>query len=244
VDLERRALLELHAGVFPSSEESVRAWAKEYTDATKESNVFAGAWYKPLAQAEWSYLQRYAPKSRRIPLRSLEPYYTMPNSSWLHALEGQHTAIVSSFANTMVNQSYHLNDIWPQTPSLFPNNIKLSFVRSYYCPTAAKGLCQWPDLIQSWQDAVGLLETQVLDTGAKIVLIGCGGLAMPLALRLKRKGRIAIVVGGAIQLFFGIKGHRWATHPTISTFFTNSWTRPAYDEIPGKADSIEAGCYW
>jgi len=244
VDSDRRALLELHAGVFPSSEDSVRAWAKEYTNATKESNVFAGAWYKPLAHAEWTYLQQYSPQSRRIPLRSLEPYYSMPDMSWFQALDGQHVAVVSSFAESMGAQVQHLPNIWPQNPCLIPPRIQWSFVRSYYCPTTANGHCAWPSSIQSWQDAVEMLESQVLATGARIVLIGCGGLAMPLALRLKRQGKICIVLGGAIQLLFGLKGQRWINHPFISQFFNASWKRPSHTEHPRNAHKIEAGCYW
>jgi hypothetical protein len=244
VDSERRALLELHAGIFPSTDESVRAWAKEYTDATKESNVFAGAWYKPLAEVEWRYLQQYSPQSRRIPLRSLEPYYSMPDMSWFQALDGQHVAVVSSFAESMANQVQHLSKIWPQNPCLIPPRIQWSFVRSYYCPTTANGHCAWPSSIQSWQDAVGMLESQVLASGARIVLIGCGGLAMPLALRLKRQGKICIVLGGAIQLLFGLKGHRWINHPFISQLFNTSWKRPNHTEHPRNAHKIEGGCYW
>jgi hypothetical protein len=244
IDSDRRSLLELHAGVFPSTEESVGAWAKEYTDATKESNVFAGAWYKPLAQIEWTYLQRYSPNSRRIPLRSLEPYYSMPDRSWLKALDGQHVTVVSSFTESMSEQIHSFSKIWPQVPSLIPPRIQWSFVRSYYCPATAKDHCAWPSSIQSWQDAVGMLESQVLATGARIVLIGCGGLAMPLALRLKRQGKICIVLGGAIQLLFGLKGQRWINHPFISQLFNSSWKRPSHTEHPRNAHKIEGGCYW
>jgi len=243
-DSDKRALLELHAGVFPSSQESVRAWAKEYTDATKESNVFAGAWYKPLAEAEWSYLKQHSPKSIRIPLRSLEPYYSLPDMHWFQILEGQHVAVVSSFAESMSMQVQHLPTIWPQDPCLIPPRIQWSFVRSYYCPATARGDCEWPASIQSWQDAVELLEAQVLATKARIVLIGCGGLAMPLALRLKRQGKICLVLGGAIQLLFGLKGYRWKDHPFISQLFNSSWKRPSHTEHPGNAHKIEGGCYW
>jgi hypothetical protein len=88
------------------------------------------------------------------------------------------------------------------------------------------------------------LEKQVVQSGAKVALLGCGGLAMPLALRLKKRGIVAIVLGGAIQLLFGIKGKRWSTHPVISGFFNDTWLFPSEGEIPGAATDIEGGCYW
>jgi hypothetical protein len=85
---------------------------------------------------------------------------------------------------------------------------------------------------------------QVVQSGAKVALVGCGGLAMPLALRLKKSGIAVIVLGGAIQLLFGIKGKRWSHHPVISEFFNDWWISPSAEEIPGAATDIEGGCYW
>jgi hypothetical protein len=90
---------------------------------------------------------------------------------------------------------------------------------------------------------VDYLEVEVLKTGPHIVLLGCGGLAMPLAARLKRHGIVAIVLGGAIQLLFGIKGRRWDNHDFIPTLY-NDWIYPSESEIPGAASDIEGGCYW
>lgn len=67
---------------------------------------------------------------------------------------------------------------------------------------------------------------------------------MPLACRLKKKGIIAIVLGGSIQVLFGIKGKRWETHPVISGFWNTTWRNPNPAEVPGGAAEIEGGCYW
>jgi hypothetical protein len=108
----------------------------------------------------------------------------------------------------------------------------------------AKGKCEWPEPIQSWEDAVDYLEDQVMESGAQIALLGCGGLAMPLALRLKKKGVIAIVMGGSIQVLFGIRGRRWEQHPVISKFYNDAWVYPSKEEVPRGADEVEGGCYW
>ena len=67
---------------------------------------------------------------------------------------------------------------------------------------------------------------------------------MPLAKRLKDKGVIAIVMGGAIQILFGIKGRRWDSHSIISSFYNDDWVYPSQDEVPNGALEIEGGCYW
>jgi len=238
------AILESNAGIFPTTAESIQAWIHEYKDAVNQADVVAAGWYKPLAEEEWSYLQTQSPNSNRIPLRSLEPYYVMPESSWYRALEGQRVTVVSSFAETMKQQLKQMYNVWPQTPNFFPTTAKWSFVRSYYSPTTAQGSCEWPSPIQSWSDAVTYLETEIAKTNPQIVLLGCGGLAMVLAKRLKAKGIVAIVVGGAIQLLFGIKGNRWNNHDTISKLYNASWVKPSDMELPGAFQSIEGGCYW
>lgn len=244
IDSEKAKVLELNAGIFPRDDTILKQWCQEYSSATKEANIIAAGWYKPLANVEWNYLDKVNPSAKRIPLRSLEPYYSMPHSHWTVALERQHVVVVSSFTESMQKQIFYKDQIWPQCKSLLPNNVQWSFVKSYYCPATAKGMCQWPDQIRSWKDAVDSMEKEVLNTGAKIALIGCGGLAMPLALRLKQKGIIAIVLGGAIQILFGIKGRRWRNHPIISKFYTSDWLHPNLAEIPGNANEIEGGCYW
>jgi hypothetical protein len=67
---------------------------------------------------------------------------------------------------------------------------------------------------------------------------------MPIAKMLKDRGVIAIVMGGAIQVLFGIKGRRWEKHPIISTFWNDAWVWPSEEETPAGAQIIEGGCYW
>jgi hypothetical protein len=226
-------VLETYSGVFGPFE----SWISAYKEACSETSIFAAGWYDPLAKKEIDYIRKIS-RASLIPLRSLEPYYC--SSPWSAILKGQRVSVVSSFANTMYKQLGR--DIWENKDILPEAN--WSFIRSYYCPIIAAGKCKWPSDITCWESAVDYLEEAVLATKPQIVLIGCGGLAMPLALRLKRKGIIAIVLGGAIQILFGIKGLRWESHPEISQFFNDSWVFPSDDEIPGAAEKIEGGCYW
>jgi hypothetical protein len=240
--------LQRNAGIFPIDQTSVMSWISEYSNATSNADAMAAGWYYPLSQAELSLINIIAPHSTKIPLRSLEPYYTSPPSEpWTRVLEGQHVAVVSSFAESMKKQIAFKDTIWPNKPSSpLPANTQWTFIRSYYSPALASNIksTNWPEPIRSWKDAVQHLETQVVESGARICLLGCGGLAMPLALRLKKRGIVAIVLGGSIQILFGIKGRRWESHPIISKFFNDAWVYPDLEEIPQNARLIEGGCYW
>jgi hypothetical protein len=243
-DKDQWFILEKNAGVFPRTPESVSEWIKDYKAAAAAADVMAVGWHEPIAEAEWAYLKSVNPKAFLCPLRALEAYYVSTTNSWLRALDDQKVAVISSFADTMFKQVVWLPEIWTGREDMLPRNVSWSFIRSYYSPALARGSCDWPHPVYSWKDAVDYMELEVLATGARVCLVGCGGLAMPLALRLKRKGIICIVLGGAVQLLFGIKGRRWEKHGEISKLFNCEWAVPALHEIPHGANQVEGGCYW
>ena len=243
-DADKAAILERNAGIFPRSEAAVRKWFAEYLSAVVNADCMAVGWYKPLARSEWKILKEKNTSCAKIPLRSLEPYYCKPLDQWSRILEGRRVTVVSSFAGTMQLQIEYKQQIWPSGHETLLPIALWSFVRSYYAPVLAQGRAQWPSGIQSWQSAVDKLEKEVLATNPEIVLIGCGGMGMILGHRLKKKGIVAVVMGGAIQVLFGIKGRRWEQHPIISSFWNTDWIRPNELEMPMAAGSVEGGCYW
>lgn len=232
--------LKVNAGVFPADSASIDAWAEEYIDCLGRLDATAAGWYAPTKEFEDRLLTKYSPEVFRCPLRSLEPYYVSPNLQWTKALSGK-VVVVSSFTKTI--QAQLKKDIWPGIP-LFSPDIEWSFVQTGYSPTLALGRGDWPKGVTTWQQAVDYVVKGVLDSQATVALIGCGGLGMIIAGRLKAAGVSAIVLGGAIQILFGIKGMRWVTHNVISTFWNDTWVWPAEDETPRGAVIVEGGCYW
>ena len=234
-------ILQRNAGVFPATEESFDAWCKEYVGGLAQLAVTAAGWYKPMEAVEDKMLAICAPKVVRCPLRSLEPYYVGAEFQWTRALKGK-VAVVSSFTETI--QAQLQNSTWPAT--LFPGDIEWSFVRTGYSRALSGGheSCCWPYPIRTWQEAVDYVVGEVVKSGATTALIGCGGLGMIIGARLKARGVSAIVVGGAIQVLFGIKGKRWATHDVISKFWNDQWVWPSREEVPAWATLVEGGCYW
>ena len=243
-DNERLFALETNAGIFPYQYTYLKEWLTAYKEASEEADVMAVGWHAPLARSEWNLLSRINPQVARIPLRSLEPYYCLSTHHWTRALAGQKVCVVSSFADLMGGQLEYIEKVWPQCDTVIPKSASWSFVRSYYCPKVARGKCQWGEGVNSWLDAVTWMEAEVMKNSPRIVLIGCGGLAMPLASRLKKRGCICVVLGGAIQIMFGIKGRRWENHPIISQYFNDDWIFPPEDMIPDGALAVEGGCYW
>lgn len=237
--------LELHAGVWPSTNESIHDWYLELLNAIRSSDVIVAGWYEPFLRDESRMLDIYATNVTQIPLRSLEPYYVPPEKRWTQLLKGHVVAIVNAFAETAFQQTMKAEDLWPgQEESLLPQGTTWIPVRTGYAPILAQGRAEWSSHLKNWQEAVESVVEKVIASNARIALIGCGGLGMPIAARLKERGVIAIVLGGATQVLFGIKGKRWESHSVIKHFWNEDWVCPATSETPKGSKLIEGGCYW
>lgn len=237
--------LELHAGVWPSTKVSVDEWVFSLVEAIRQCDVLVAGWYAPLKVREEEALNQINHLAPRIPLRSLEPYYVPPEQRWTQLLAGNRVAVVSSFTETIQGQLEKRELLWPVAPeSLLPTAVEWVLIQTGYAPSLAQGVAGWPAEIETWRHAVDSVVKQVVDSKARIVLIGCGGLGMLIGSECKRRGIIAIVLGGATQVFFGIKGKRWETHSVISHFWNEAWVWPKPSETPLGASLIEGACYW
>lgn len=237
--------IELHAGIWPTTKESLDKWVFQMTEAIRFCDVLVAGWYDPLKDAETKLLDKTNTLAPRIPLRSLEPYYVEPEKRWTNLLAGQRVAVVTSFAQTVDKQIEKREDVWPSfTDSLLPANTEWVTIQTGYAPSLAEGRCQWPSDITSWDVAVNHIVKKVVNSKASIVLIGCGGLGMLIGLECKKRGIIAVVLGGATQVLFGIKGQRWCNHSVIAQLWNDSWVWPHISETPQGASQIEGGCYW
>lgn len=237
--------LERNAGVFSKDREVLNEWAQEYFEANKIADIMAAGWYMPLVKHETDLFQTWNPSCSLIPLRSLEPYYVKPQLRWTNLLAGRRVAVVSSFTETMKKQLEVREAVWgTSADTLLPPTTEFQFFQTGYAPRLALGRAEWSPACASWKDAVDRLEADIVTSQCRIVLIGCGGLGLPLACRLRRHGKIVIVLGGAIQVLFGIKGKRWATHDVIGKFWTESWVWPSEQETPMGATLVEDACYW
>ena len=238
------SILERNAGIFPIAIHSIfYRWQQASIEATKSADALATGWYEPLKEAEMAALYKWSVKAVRIPLRALEPYYVEPSLQWTKLLSGQKVAVVTSFTETAMQQVKKSQAIWG-SKGVLPEDVDWQWIQTGYPSSVAKGRGEWPANINNWQQAADYIVGKVISSGARFALIGCGGIGMPIAKMLKDRGVIAIVMGGAIQVIFGIKGNRWKTHNPISTFWNDAWIWPIEKETPLGAASVEGGCYW
>lgn len=239
------SVLERNAGVFPSSMDSIQKWVSATKEAFQSADILATGWYAPIIKREKTLLDNWGYNGSHIVLRGLEPYYSYPELRWTKMLEGHRVCVVSSFTKSMAAQVKKGEAVvWPDAYGSIWPSVKWSWVNTGYAPSMSLGRAAWEDDPSSWEEAVAYVVGQVMNTGARIVLIGCGGLGMIIASELKKRGKICIVMGGAIQVLFGIKGGRWKNHSFISKLWNEEWVYPSVEETPGAAWAVENSCYW
>jgi hypothetical protein len=237
-------------GVWPLTNESLNNWCKDYHAALSQMDGISAGWFKPLEAIESAFIKAITPSAFTMPLRCLEPYYVEPDLRWTATLADKDVAVVTSFTKTIQNQLDRIDPlkIWSsvEAPETILPPARWHLIKSYFPPNVSGDHeTGWLSIgITSWEMAVDHLVTEVLKTGATHVIIGCGAIGMNVAGRLRKKGLSVILLGGAVQVLFGIRGKRWQNHDVISRFWNNDWVWPVESERPPNANTVEGACYW
>ena len=104
------------------------------------------------------------------------------------------------------------------------------------------------DTYDNWFDALESMKKSILKCDFDVAIIGCGAYGFMLASFIKELGKVAIHIGGATQLLFGIKGHRWTDHPAaypeVTKMMNEHWIFPDERDRPKAASAVENACYW
>lgn len=235
----------VNAGLFPANHESLDHWAEHMLQHVLPIMDLMVEWNPSSKLHEYYFLETHAPHSKRTVLRALEPYYE-PDISDRYTLaipEGAKIAVISPFADSILEQSSKLPTIWSSNPVWSTGHTFIP-IQTFYSPLVAGERHQWAPRLRDWRAACDDIVEKVKQVGAKYVFVGCGALSLPIAAAVKQAGCVAIHTGGATQILFGIKGKRWDTHGIISKLYNDAWIRPADHEIPERATAIENGCYF
>lgn len=220
-----------NAGVFPRGQKMALKFSEISIEAAKKVDLL-GVWGSNMQD----YLvNNVCPKEMFITsLGNLEPY----NSSfpWSRALEGKKVLVIHPFKETIEAQ-YKRRELLFENPNILPK-FDLKVIKAVQTIAGEKD-----DRFDDWTEALEYMYQQTLNEDYDVAIIGCGAYGMPLAAKIKESGKIAIHLGGATQLMFGIKGARWDNHP-LSKLYNEYWVRPSENETPQMAKKVEGACYW
>jgi hypothetical protein len=212
-----------------------------YVDAMKELD-FAGLWnfmeQGVRAEAEIIVRQRYFPGATISYLFAIGSYlFARP---WSSALRGKRVLVVHPFEKSIRSQDERRASLFPGQDVL-PEFASLDVVRAVQSIAGNK-----PPAFATWFEALDHMKGEVSQRDFDIALIGAGAYGLPLAAHVKRMGKMAIHMGGELQMLFGIKGRRWTVEQSQGRggFINEQFVFPLEEERPPEWRSVEDGCYW
>jgi len=218
------------AGFFPkNNKEEVLKFCKLMLDDISELDIL-GSWRK-----EEYYIKNRLKGVKRINLNVLEPYFN--KTPWTKELKGKRVLVIHPFNKTIENQ-YRKRQFLYDNPDILPefDLITLKAVQTISGNSDPR--------FSNWFEALDFMKDQIDNTDFDVAILGCGAYGFPLAAHIKRKGKKAVHLGGALQLLFGIKGKRWENRDKFRALMNEYWVYPSDEDKPKKFEMVEGGCYW
>lgn len=219
-----------YSGIFPATPDIAARFGMRVLEDIQEADC-VGVWGNNF---EDYLVNAYAPGAELIPLESISPCEVSP--PWSSVLKGKKVVVVHPFAQSIESQFARRRSLFDD-PETLPDFELITL-------KAVQSIAGEKTPFPSWFEALEHMQTQLDAIDYDIALIGCGAYGLSLAAHVKRSGKKAVHIGGALQLLFGIMGNRWEgeTFPTGPRF--ENWVRPHADETPKQKHMVEGGCYW
>ncbi len=227
------------AGFFPLREDCLHKFGDMMIKDIQQLDIL-GTWINK----EYILTRNY-PNIIKIKLLYLEPYWA--EKPWTRALKDKKVLVIHPFVELIEKQYYEHRTQLFKNSDVLPE-FKLQTIKAIQ--SSGDNNVKY----ETWFDALQYMKDEIDKRDFDIALIGCGAYGFPLAAHVKRSGKKAVHLGGALQLLFGIKGKRWEdpNYGIVSIgrkgayldLFNEHWCRPGDDFKPANAEMIENGCYW
>ena len=229
------------SGFFPSTEENLMKFGEMMVEDSKLLDIL-GSWLPD----EDILKKNYNLGFQYVSLRNLEPFWS--KQPWTSYLEGKRVVVVHPFAESIKNQYDNYRDKIFEDPKVLPTFSSFRVVKAVQSLGGESNF-------QTWFEALDYMKKEVEREDFDVCLIGCGAYGFPLAAYVKRMGKQAIHLGGALQLLFGIKGSRWENpnygvkewgipYGSYSSLINEFWVKPLIKDTPKNAKQVEGACYW
>lgn len=233
--------MQSNAGFFPSTEENLMKFGEMMLEDSKQLDIL-GSWLPDEKVLKKTFNLGY----QDVFLRNLEPFWS--KQPWTSYLEGKRVVVVHPFAESIKNQYDNYRDKIFEDPKVLPTFSSFRVVKAVQSLGGESNF-------ETWFEALDYMKKEVEREDFDVCLIGCGAYGFPLAAYVKRMGKQAIHLGGALQLLFGIKGSRWENpnygvkewgipYGSYSSLINEFWVKPLIKDTPKNAKQVEGACYW
>lgn len=229
------------SGFFPPTPENMQKFGDLMVNDIKELDLL-GCW---IANEAW--FANDLKSVKKVHLRLLEPFWA--ENPWTRYLKGKRIVVVHPFKKDILFQyNNHRSQLF-SNPDILPKFSSLRVIK------AVQSLGGDNNGFKDWFEALQWMEDEIDKEDYDICLLGCGAYGFPLAAHVKRQGKQAVHLGGALQLLFGIKGKRWEDpnygvkewnipYGSYTALMNKYWIRPDNITSPPNIQQVEGGCYW
>ena len=242
------AMLRYHCeymfGIFPTDTSFLHEFAQFYTKHVQQIDILG------LFQAdqEEKIIKENELNAQFIPYQFTEPDRSIPaieKNCYLRFFEGKKILFISPFGDLLNSRAN--KDIFEA--------VWLSIGKKWFWPSEVNGY-EIPysyvtsvNTYKKYTNSMTLFDsicTNINELDFDIAFIGAGALGLPIASHLKNQGKIAISLGGHLQVLFGISGGRW----NKDEFWTTNYINERWIEMPKKYNPenksilTDNGAYW
>lgn len=224
-----RAEAQYGAGFYYGTRAELIRFCDQMLSIHENDNFIAS--FPTVRQKAYEEILNYTPE-KRLQLGHFEPYKFKDN--FFSYFEGNEITIVSSFSNSIRTQIPKFKRLH----KYIHEDVKFRLVEA---PKTNAGF-RYDGI--TWQSRLQSLVNQCERAGNQHILIGAGSYGPILASELSTRGYTSVVVGGGIQLLFGIYGRRWYNREDFQKLFNGNWVWPVDEDIPHGHELVENSCYW
>ena len=218
--------MQVLSGFYPSNESTLSRFSAEmFENVIPEIDVLFSIW----PNMEWHIREHL---QNKIICEYDILNFNAPDI-WTAALQGKKVLVIHPFEESIRHQ-YEKRELLFKNQNVLPRFTLLTL-------KAVQSVGDSKTEFADWFQALDWMNSQIDLIDFDVALIAAGAYGMPLAAHVKKKGKTAIHVGGALQLLFGIKGARW---DTTKDLYNEHWIRPLPCDVPAGAQKVESGCYW
>ena len=221
--------MKTNAGFWPITKRALLRYYELCLQDMQECDLLA-SWV-----AEERVFNDYLVQTTRIPFCLGSFLYS--DNPWTATLAGKKVLVIHPFATSIASQYQRREQIFPQNPHILPK-FDLQIIQ------AVQSIADETPDFADWFAALDYMKEEINRRDFDIALIGCGAYGFNLAAHVKRIGKKAVHMGGALQYLFGISGRVLREKSDWAKLRNHAWITPCKDEIPKGAHKVENGCYW
>ena len=227
--------LEVTAGVLKFNEIQKKFY-KEYKESISNINIHA-VWRKE----ERKIKELIHENTQRINLSDLEVFCS--SNPFTRILNEKKVLIIHPFLSTISSQinskeievNNYLEGLW---------GTKVNELL-FYKPVVSHGGSSF-DSNDNWITLLEKQKSELESIDFDVAIIAAGAYGLPLGNHIKTKlNKHAVVVGGVLQLYFGIIGARWESNKRVVENIPKLiWTKPIASDMPPRPDLVESKAYF